>query len=120
MSTCTTHSGAKKAHDWAVEQIADMFRTTHKAKTQQVVKSQGQQCGDIELASYLVDTVGPVPLVLDLCTAHERWGSSSNPSLKGQLHCPHSVEIDRPLHEAAPLVTSTMRSRFIFAGSSGN
>ena len=27
--TCTTHSGAKKAHDWVVDQITDLFRTTH-------------------------------------------------------------------------------------------
>ena len=50
LCTCTAHLGAKKAHDWAVDQLADLFRTTHKVKTQQVVKSRGQQCGDIELA----------------------------------------------------------------------
>jgi hypothetical protein len=37
----------KKAHDWMVDQVADFFRTTHKVKTQQVVKSRGQHCGDI-------------------------------------------------------------------------
>ncbi len=42
VSTCAAHSGAKKAHDWAVEQLADLFRTTLRVKTQQVVKSQGQ------------------------------------------------------------------------------
>jgi len=26
VSTCTAHSRAKKAHDWAVEQLADLFR----------------------------------------------------------------------------------------------
>ena len=36
VSTCTTHSGAKKTHDWACEQLADLFHTTHKVKTQQV------------------------------------------------------------------------------------
>ncbi len=40
----STHSGAKKAHDWVVDQIVDLFRTTHKVKTQQVVKSRGQHC----------------------------------------------------------------------------
>jgi hypothetical protein len=25
--TCTAHTGAKKAHDWAVDQLADLFRT---------------------------------------------------------------------------------------------
>jgi hypothetical protein len=41
LCTCTAHSGAKKAHDWAVDQLADLFRTTHKAKTQQVVNIVG-------------------------------------------------------------------------------
>ena len=42
VSTCTDHSGAKKAHDWVVKQLADLLRTTHSVKTQQLVKSQGQ------------------------------------------------------------------------------
>ena len=42
LCTCTAHSGAKKAHDWAVDQIADLFRTTLKVKTQQVARSRGQ------------------------------------------------------------------------------
>ena len=37
VSTCAVHSGAKKAHDWEVEQFADLFLTTHRTKTQQVV-----------------------------------------------------------------------------------
>jgi hypothetical protein len=54
LCTCTTHSGAKKAHDWVVDQLADLFRTTHKVKTQQhVTKRRGRHCGDIELTSYL-------------------------------------------------------------------
>ena len=99
VSTCTAHSGAKKAHDWAVEQLADLFRTTHGVKTQQVAKIRGQRCGDIELAAYLANAVGSVSLVLDLRIAHERWGSSSNPSLDGHLHYPS--DIDRTLNEAA-------------------
>jgi hypothetical protein len=48
LCTCTAHSGAKRAHDWVVDQIADLFRTshkvrtTHKVKTQQVARSRGQ------------------------------------------------------------------------------
>ena len=99
LCTCTAHSGAKKAHDWAVEQLADLFRTTHKAKTQQVVRSRGHHCGDIELTGYLANTAGPVPLVLDLRIAHDRFGSSSDPNLNGKLHYPH--DIDRSLNEAA-------------------
>jgi hypothetical protein len=69
VSTCTSHSGTKKVHDWTVDQI-DLFRTTHKVKTKQVVRSRGQRCGDIKLASYLANAAGPVPLVLDLRIAH--------------------------------------------------
>ena len=51
--TCTTHSGTKKTHDWSVEEHADLFHTTHKVKTQQVVRIRCQRCGDIELATSL-------------------------------------------------------------------
>ena len=40
-----------------------------------------------------------MPLVLDLRIAHERFGSSSDPSLNGNLHYPN--DIDRSLNEAA-------------------
>ena len=30
--TCTVHSGPKKAHDWAVKQLTDLFCTTHRVK----------------------------------------------------------------------------------------
>ena len=53
-------------NDWEVDQLADLFRTTHKVKTQQVIKSRGHHCGDIELAGYLANAAGLVPLVLDL------------------------------------------------------
>jgi hypothetical protein len=91
--------GAKKAHDWAVGQIADLFRTTHKVKTQQVARNRGQLCGDIELGGYLANVAGPVPLLLDLRIAHERFGSSSDPNLNGHLHYPN--DIDLSLNEAA-------------------
>jgi hypothetical protein len=64
LCTCTVHSGAKKAHDWVVDQLADLSRTTHKAKTQQVVKCRGQHCGDIELAGYLANATGRVSLMV--------------------------------------------------------
>ncbi len=53
VNTCTSHSGVKKAHDWAVDQLTDLFRTTHRVKTQQVARNRGQCCGDIELAAHL-------------------------------------------------------------------
>ena len=60
LCTCVIHSDVLKAHDWVVDQITDLFHTTHKVKTQQVVRSRGQRCGDIELAGYLTNETGPV------------------------------------------------------------
>jgi hypothetical protein len=65
LNTCTNDSGAKKTHDWMVDQFDDLFLTTHKVKTHQVVKIRGQHCGDITLAGYLTNETGPVSLVLD-------------------------------------------------------
>jgi hypothetical protein len=62
-----------------------------------VVKSRGQSCGDIELAGYLTNETGPVPLVLDLHITHDRFGSSSDPNLHGKLHWPN--DIDKSLNE---------------------
>ena len=45
------------------------------------------------------EAAGPVPLVLDLRIAQNRYGSSSDPSLNGHLHYPN--DIDRSLNEAA-------------------
>jgi hypothetical protein len=42
LCTCTGHSGAKKAHDWVVEKLDDLFHTTHKVKTQHVTKNTGR------------------------------------------------------------------------------
>jgi hypothetical protein len=64
-----------------------------------VVKSRGQYCGDIELAGYLANAAGPVPLVLDLRIAHDRFGSSSNHDLNGKLHWPN--DMDKSLNDAA-------------------
>jgi hypothetical protein len=64
-----------------------------------VARSRGQRCGDIELAGYLTNTAGPVPLVLDLRIAHERFQSSSDPRINGRLHYPN--DLDGPLNGAA-------------------
>ena len=82
-----------------VDQLVDLFRTTTKIKTQQVVKSRGQHCGDIELAGYLANSAGPVPLVLDLRITHDRVGSSADPTLNGHLRYPNNL--DRSLTEIA-------------------
>ncbi len=86
------------AHDWSVDQITDLFRTTHRVKTQQVVKSHGQHCGDIELPGYLANAADPVPLVLDLRLTHDRFDSSSDPTLDGRLHY---NDVDKSLNEDA-------------------
>ncbi len=63
-----------------------------------MARSRGQHCGDIELVGYLENAVGPVSLVMDLHITHERWGSSSDPTLNGKLHYPN--DIDRSLNES--------------------
>jgi hypothetical protein len=79
--------------------MTDLFRTTHKVKTQQhVTKNRGRHCWDIELTTYLMSVVGPVPLVLDLLITHDRFGSTSDPSLNGHLHYPN--DIDKSLNES--------------------
>jgi hypothetical protein len=82
-----------------VDQFSDLFRTTHKVKTQQVVKSRGHHCGDIELTGYLVNESGPVSLLLDLRIAHDRVGSSTDPNLNGHLKYPNNL--DQSLNDAA-------------------
>jgi hypothetical protein len=64
-----------------------------------VVKSRGQQCGDIELAGYLANEAAPVPWVLDLRIAHDRVGSSVDPTLNGHLKYPNNL--DQSLNDAA-------------------
>ena len=63
------------------------------------VVNRGQRCGDIEIVSYLIDTTGTVPLTLDLRITHERWDSTSNPLLNGNLHYPRPDDTDRPLNK---------------------
>ncbi len=57
-----------------------------------MARSRGQQCGNIELADYLVNVTDPVPLVVDLLISHERFGSSSDPSINGHIHYPNDVD----------------------------
>ncbi len=61
-----------------------------------MVKILGQYCGDIELPGYLPNGTGPVPLVLDLRLAHDRFGSNSDPTLNGRLHY---NDIEKSLNE---------------------
>jgi hypothetical protein len=81
-----------------VDQVADLFRTTHKVKTQHVVKRRGQYCGDIDLSGYLPNETGPVLLVLDLRIADDRVGSTTDPNLNGHLKYPNNF--DQSLNDA--------------------
>jgi hypothetical protein len=92
LCTCTTHSGAKKTHDWTVDQLPDFFHTTTKVKTQQVVKSRGHHSGDIDLTGYPANTVVWVSLVLDLHIVHDRGVSSTDPTLNGHLRYPNNLD----------------------------
>jgi hypothetical protein len=85
VSTCSSQSDAKKAHHWAVEQLAELLLNTAKVKTSHVARSRGQKCGEIQLDAYIADAAGPALLIMDLRIAHERFGSSSNPLLNGTL-----------------------------------
>ena len=46
-----------------------------------------------------MNATGPVSLVVDLRITHERFGSSSDPSINGHFHYPH--DLDRTLNETA-------------------
>ena len=61
-----------------------------------MAKSRGQTCGDIEMTGYLPNVSDPVSLVLDLHLAHDRFGSTSDPTLNGHLKYPN--DLDRSLN----------------------
>jgi len=86
LCTCTAHSGR-------LINLLTFFAQRIRLKHRRWLKG-----GDVELAGYLANAVGPVPLVLDLRIVHDRFGSSSDPSLNGHLHYPN--DIDRSLNEA--------------------
>ena len=62
---CDERLKTRVKHDCVVDRITDLFRTTHKVKTQQVSRSRGLLCGDIVFTDYLVNVVVPVSSVLD-------------------------------------------------------
>ena len=59
-------------------------------------------CGDIEIVGYLANVAGPVTLVLDLRVAHDRVGSSADPTLNGHLRYPNTL--------ISPLMTQVLIS----------
>ncbi len=97
--------------------LADLFRTTHKAKTHQVVQSRGQHCGDIELVGYIVNEAGPVPFVLDLRVPHDRVDSSDDPDLNGHLRYPNNL--DQSLNDAVVAKLRKYRADYNFNPTRG-
>jgi hypothetical protein len=75
------------------------FHTTTKVNKKTKVKRQGQHSGDIEVAGYLTNTTGPVPLVMDLRIPHDRVGSRTDPTLHGHLRYPNNLH--KSLNDAA-------------------
>ena len=114
-STCKSHSGATKAHDWMVTQLSPLFGITgHKVKTQGITPSSGlkRKRGDLEIINYLSDSAGSRNLVIDLSITHDRHGSSSaHPHLNGTLSHPDSP--DTPLNEAAKRKVNKYRNTYI-------
>ncbi len=49
------------------------------------------------MTGYLANATGPVTLVLDLRIDHDRFGSTSDPSINGHLH--YQDDLDRSLNE---------------------
>ena len=92
-STCTAHSGATKAHDWAVGVLGPLFRSAgHTVRSQhQVTASAGQRRCDVEIKSYLQDAAGH--------RSHDRIGSSGHVQQNGLLS--HPQDLDDPLRLAA-------------------
>ena len=105
VNTSTTHSDAKRTHDWAVGQQADLFRTTtSKVRTTRVALSRGHRWRHGFGSDVLPHGLCRISLVVHLCLTNERFGSSSNPSLYGGLHDPAAADIDQllaPLNETA-------------------
>jgi hypothetical protein len=67
-----------------------------------VARSRSQRCGDIELptsADHIANAAVPVPLVLDLRIAHERWEVVLSLVFIG--NCIYPADLDRLLNEAA-------------------
>jgi hypothetical protein len=111
-STCTAHSGATKAHDWAVGVLGALFRTAgHVVRTQHgVTASAGQRRGDVEVRSYLRDAAGSRSLVCDLSITHDRIGSSFHVQHNGSLS--HKQDLDAPLRMGAQRKINSYRQQY--------
>jgi hypothetical protein len=111
-ATCTAHSGATKAHDWAVGVLGPLFRSAgHTVRTQhQVTASAGHRRGDVEIREYLRDAAGSRSLVFDLSITHDRFGSSTHVQQNGALS--HPQDLDAPLRLAAQRKINSYRQHY--------
>ncbi len=100
-SNCTAHSGANKAHDWAVGVLGPLFRTAgHVVRIPHgVTASAGQRRNDVEVRNYLRDAAGSLSLVFDFSITHERICISCHVQQNGSLS--HTQDLDAPLRIAA-------------------
>ena len=110
-ATCTAHSGATKAHDWAGV-LGPLFRSAgHTVRTQhQVTASAGHRRGDVEIREYLRDAAGSRSLVFDLSITHDRFGSSTHVAQNGLLS--HPQDLDAPLRLAAQRKINSYRQQY--------
>jgi hypothetical protein len=94
-ATCTTHSGATKAHDWMVSVLGPLFRTAgHTVRTQHgVTVTTGQRRCDVEIHIYLRDQAVSRSLGLDLSITHHSFGSSSHVHQNGLLSYPQDLDV---------------------------
>ena len=66
---------------------------------------------DIELSGYFANVTGPEPLVMDLLITHDRFGSSSDPSINGHIYYPN--DLDGSLNESVPDKIRQYRGAYI-------
>jgi hypothetical protein len=92
---CGKDSPGEVSHDYKKKRLLHYTNSTRNI----VYRSSVFHCGDIELAGYLANAAGPVPLVLDLCVAHDRVGSSVDPTLNG--HLGYHNNLDQSLNDTA-------------------
>jgi hypothetical protein len=91
-STCTSYSGATKAHDWMVSVLGPLFRTAgHLVRTQHgVTASTGQRRGDVEVRIFLREGSSH-QICLDLVTKTHTpiacWVPGPFHDLVHYLHC---------------------------------
>ena len=111
-ATCTAHSGATKAHDWAVGVLGPLFRTAgHTVRSQhQVTTSAGQRRGDVEVWHYLHDAAGSRILVFDLSITHDRIGGSCHVQQNGLLT--HPQDLNASLRLAAQRKINSYRQQY--------